>query len=51
MTTLHLPSKLPKPSSIQKYEQAKQAWAMLNPEATPQQYQKAMTDLARRFGV
>jgi len=51
MTTLHLPGKLPKPSAIQKYEQAKQAWTLVNPAATPQQYQKAMTDLARRFGV
>jgi len=51
MTTLHLPDKLPKPSAIQKYEQAKQAWTLVNPAATPQQYQKAMTELARRFGV
>ena len=51
MTTLHLPKKAPSPSALQKYEQAKQAWTLANPNSTPQQYQKAMTDLARRFGV
>lgn len=34
-----------------KYEQLKHEWIKLNPNATPEQYQQAMTALARKLGV
>lgn len=33
------------------YEQAKQEWAYRNPQATPEQYQAAMSRIAARMGL
>jgi len=33
------------------YESLKQQWIFNNPNATPQQYQKAMMAIARKAGV
>lgn len=33
------------------YEFEKRAWVDANPDATPEQYQKAMRDLAKKCGV
>lgn len=37
--------------SLSQYEFLKQEWIAKNPNATPQQYQKAMTAIARKCGV
>lgn len=33
------------------YELLKQTWVATHPDSTPQQYQKAMTAIARKCGV
>ena len=33
------------------YEDAKRAWVARHPEATPEQYQEAMTRIAKRMGI
>ncbi len=33
------------------YEQEKSAWLACHPEATPEEYQKAMMDIAKRLGA
>lgn len=38
-------------SRLAKYERAKAAYIDRCPDATPEQYQRAMTELARRFGI
>lgn len=35
----------------QRYEAAKRAWIAAHPEATPEQYQAAMRELARKAGL
>lgn len=37
--------------SLFKYEFLKQRWIKNNPNSTPQEYQKAMKDIARKCGV
>lgn len=38
-------------SCEQRYEAAKIAWIATHPDATPEQYQAAMRELARRVGL
>ena len=38
-------------SPSQRYEAAKAVWIATHPEATPDQYQAAMIELARRCGL
>jgi len=33
------------------YEAAKRQWIAINPNATPEQYQRAIAAIAARFGV
>lgn len=44
---------MPKPASspAQRYEAGKQAYAAKNPNATPEQYEQAMRDIAKRAGI
>lgn len=35
----------------QSYEAAKRAWIAAHPDATPEQYDAAMREIARRYGV
>lgn len=44
---------MPKPASgpTQRYEAGKQAYAANNPNATPEQYEQAMRDIARKAGI
>ncbi len=35
----------------QRYEAAKAVWIATHPDATPEQYQAAMRELARRVGL
>ena len=37
--------------SWQAYEAAKRAWIAANPNATPEQYDRAMRAIAKRLGV
>lgn len=37
--------------SWQDYEQAKRLWAWRNPQATAEQYDQAMREIARRMGL
>lgn len=37
--------------SMQEYERMKSEWIKNNPNATPQQYQKAMMRIARNLGL
>lgn len=38
-------------SPEQRYEAAKVVWIATHPEATPEQYQAAMIELARKVGL
>ncbi len=42
---------LPRKDPVREYEAQKSAWIAAHPEATPEQYQAAMTEIARRVGV
>jgi hypothetical protein len=37
--------------SLHAYEAAKADWISRHPQATPEEYQRAMASLARRYGV
>lgn len=38
-------------TASQRYEAAKVVWIATHPDATPEQYQAAMRELARRVGL
>lgn len=38
-------------SKYHAYEAAKRQWIAANPAATPEEYEKAMRKLARRYGI
>ena len=38
-------------SALRNYECRKRAWIEANPGATPEQYQRAMSDIAREVGI
>ncbi len=51
MNILSLPKKRGPSTALFKYESAKQDWIEEHPNATPQQYEQAMQELARQFNV
>ena len=38
-------------AALRRYEDAKRAWIAANPQASPQEYQRAMTLIAARFAA
>lgn len=45
------PRQIPEQDIDRMYEAAKKEWAESHPDATPEEYQRAMTEIARRLGV